>query len=186
MCRGEIPQTPMEAIQARGSSAARRANWSRLVTSLLCTLAVSLLVFSKLFGLGLVSGDSMHPTFEERDLVLFARMGGCGRNDVVILQAEGPLINKYVKRVVGLPGDTVDINASGNVTVNGVAPGEDYAFGITVDNGGQSYPLVLKEGEFFVLGDNREHSRDSREFGAISTEQIKGKVIAVLRTVDNP
>ena len=82
---------------------------------------------------------------------------------------------RYVKRVIGIPGDEINIE-SGNVYVNGEKLNEDYIKGETYGRE-ISFPLTVGEGELFVLGDNREVSKDSRDFGTIKIEQVEGRAI---------
>lgn len=83
---------------------------------------------------------------------------------------------RYVKRIIGVPGDTIDIK-DGFVYVNGEKLDETYVNGVTEEKNNLSYPLTLEENTLFVLGDNREHSVDSRDFGPINYDQLDGKVI---------
>src|SRR5690606_29445136 len=77
---------------------------------------------------------------------------------------------RMVKRVIGIPGDEVDIRG-GKVYVNGIELEEGYVKGITFQRE-QPMPVKLKENEYFVMGDNREVSKDSRTFGAVDRSQI--------------
>lgn len=80
-----------------------------------------------------------------------------------------------IKRVVGVPGDTIDIK-DGSVYINGnLEEGYDFS-GMTYENSDFSYPIVIPENKVFVLGDNRQNSLDSRGLGLIDYAQIKGKV----------
>lgn len=83
---------------------------------------------------------------------------------------------EYVKRVIGVPGDIIDID-EGQVFVNGAKLIETYLEkGITTENtGGMNFPYTVKEGEYFVLGDNRGNSADSRYWGTVPEENIIGK-----------
>jgi signal peptidase I len=82
---------------------------------------------------------------------------------------------RMVKRVIGIPGDDVDIY-EGKVYVNGKELDEKYTKGVTFQRE-QPMPVRLKENEYFVLGDNREVSKDSRTFGTIDRSQIEGKAV---------
>ena len=178
--------TPTQVLQEKGRRLARINSWKRLAASLACTIACTLLLFGLIFGIAVVHGSSMNPAFRENDLALFFRVGhyisgGYSAGDVIILQADARGLRKYVKRVVGVPGDTVDIGPEGLVLINGGPLEELYTKGFTRRKE-LELPLRLGPGEYFVLGDNRENSNDSRNFGAVTAQQIEGKVIAVLRT----
>jgi signal peptidase I len=80
---------------------------------------------------------------------------------------------RYVKRVIGIPGDEVNIEY-GNVYVNGEKLDETYIKGETYSRG-IKFPLIVGEDELFVLGDNREVSQDSRDFGTIKINQVEGR-----------
>ncbi|MBU5425607.1 signal peptidase I [Tissierella pigra] len=83
---------------------------------------------------------------------------------------------KYIiKRVIGVPGDIIDIK-DGDVYLNGHKLEEDYIKGNTFAREDLGYPLTIPEDKVFVLGDNREHSLDSRDLGLIDYSQVKGKV----------
>lgn len=82
---------------------------------------------------------------------------------------------RLVKRVIGLPGDEVDIR-DGGVYVNGERLDEEYVKGVTYVRE-EKFPLTVPPGQYLVLGDNREVSRDSRSFGTIERKQIEGKAL---------
>ena len=97
------------------------------------------------------------------------------QGDIVALkQPDG---TEYVKRVIAVAGDTVNIQG-GEVYVNGEKVEIKDAIGATERKDGEvTYPLTVGDKEVFVLGDNREVSKDSREFGLLKTDDIKGKII---------
>ena len=181
------PLTPTQVLQGRRNAFLRRDGWWRMAANLVCTAAITVLVFTALLGLGFVRGNSMRPAYQENDLILFLRVGGYHRGDVVILQEESALrkesmyAHKLIKRIVGLPGDTVDLDGEGRVLVNGALLEEPYAAGLTRKKEELAYPVTLGADEYFVLGDNREHSSDSRSFGKIKAKQIDGRVIGMAR-----
>ena len=100
------------------------------------------------------------------------------RFDVVICHYPGRGNTNFVKRIVGMPGDTVEIK-DGHLIVNGVTYTEKFLHERPVENFG---PYVVPEGRYFVMGDNRNNSNDSRrsEVGPLDREYIIGKVDAVL------
>lgn len=131
------------------------------------------------FTLTRVAGDSMETTLETGDVALVTEFDYLksppARLDVVQVEFPGR-DGKYLKRVIGLPGETVDI-ISGVVHINGTALDEPYAR-LSDDD----YHIVLGEDEYFVLGDNRPESYDSREedIGAVSADAFLGRVRAVV------
>jgi signal peptidase I len=120
-----------------------------------------------------VSGASMAPTFYSGDVLWTNKLAtDYERYDVVVARIDGGAV---VKRVIGLPGEDVMIK-DGNVFINGVVlAGEPD--GVTAHGGIAQDGVVLAGDEYFLLGDNRAESTDSRFFGAVDAEQIKGKVV---------
>lgn len=129
----------------------------------------------------IVEGQSMDPAFSDRDYLITEKVSYHFRNptrgEVIIFHPpEDPNIN-YIKRVVGLPGDNIQIK-DGGVFINGQRLIEPYLSsneGTLVPNQTQS-TLTLNTDQFFVLGDNRNHSRDSRELGPIPRANIVSHV----------
>lgn len=96
------------------------------------------------------------------------------RGDIVVIHGpESPL--RLVKRVVGLPGDVIDVR-DGAVYLNGMKYVEPYVKGLTL-SGTMSFPYTVAPKQLFVMGDNREHSEDSRAIGPIAFSSIEGKVV---------
>ena len=139
------------------------------------------LLFRFVIGFSLVGGDSMVPTLRDGTFVVYSRMGkNYQPGDVVALRV--PSGDYYIKRVIAVGGDTVDI-LDGVVYVNGQALQEDYVRGITQEETGAIiYPYTVRDGNVFVLGDNRPVSMDSRTFGEVNIRQIKGKIIWAFKT----
>ena len=127
-----------------------------------------------------VNGASMEPNYHDGDSV-FMRKQTCfiSYGDVVILEGEyknGEHL--LIKRVVGCPGDTIEISDSGDVFRNGELLNEAYIMEkITSENRGNFFSVVLGDDEYFVMGDNRNNSWDSRMIGPIKKEKIEGIVI---------
>ena len=129
-----------------------------------------------LFGTSRVQGNSMYPTLADGNIIVFQRvLNSYKANDIVVYnRGDG---QQYVKRIVAVEGDYVDIDdATGRLLVNGVPADEPYANGETFRGERVRYPVLLKEGEYFCLGDNRRNSRDSRDYGVIEEDMISGKV----------
>ena len=164
------------------------SNWKKNLVlylhDVICYLIVIVVLFLLFFRVVIVSGTSMNMTLYNGDYLLllsntFYRDPENG--DVVVISKksfdDGAPI---VKRVIATAGQTVDIDfETGIVYVNGVALEEDYVYTPTNTRGTVVFPLTVPEGCIFVMGDNRNGSRDSRyaEIGLIDNREILGKAI---------
>lgn len=120
-----------------------------------------------------VSGDSMEPTLKDGDVVLILESGiTIQRDDIVVAKTD---FGDVIKRVVGIPGDGILVK-DGVVYVNGVAEGVGRA-PVTLEAGVAGSTYVVPEGCYFLMGDNRGNSRDSRDYGAVSRSSVRGKVV---------
>ncbi len=124
----------------------------------------------------------MENTLHDHDVLLVDKfsygLADPKRFDVVVFTPEETNPKQlYVKRVIGLPGETVQVIGD-TIFINDEALDEDYGNSMIVYQGIAAIPIVLGEDEYFVLGDNRCLSKDSRysEIGSVSRSQIKGKV----------
>lgn len=123
-----------------------------------------------------VDGESMEPSFEEPQRLLVIKavywFGDPQRGDVVIFHSKTRSDENLIKRVIGLPGETVEIK-DGTVYIYDEPLEEPYIAELPDSD----YPSIeVPEGEYFVMGDNRNHSNDSRSWGALPGENIIGKV----------
>ena len=126
-----------------------------------------------------VTGDSMEPGLREGNLILTRKTDHLKTGDICGFYYNNELL---LKRVIGVPGDMVDIDAEGNVSVNGQILNEPYVLQKALGKSDVSFPLLVPEDCYFVMGDNREVSIDSRSsiIGCANQEQIEGKVILKL------
>lgn len=149
-----------------------------LLVGVVVIVVVFYLLLQFVFGISRVDGKSMYPTLEDSQTVLFSRLNTSYEvGDVVCVKM--PSGELYVKRIVAATGDVVDIQ-DGKLYINGEAVSESYAQGNTYEEDGLiTYPYEIGENKYFVLGDNREESVDSRSFGAVVKEQILGTLIGV-------
>ena len=154
------------------------------VQALVCSVLTVVLVFT--FGIRLigVDGHSMVPTLQAGDRLLVTTSllsGDYEYGDIVIIQkgafAGGEPI---VKRVIATGGQTVDIDfETGAVYVDGTLLEEDYINELTFVEEGTEFPLTVPEGSIFVMGDNRNHSSDSRDasLGTVDTRYVIGRAV---------
>lgn len=175
--------SPRAILEQKQRVLSRRRFVIGLLFKMAATGAVVYLLFGVVLGVGLVLGDSMRPALYAGDVVIFRRTAAAARGDIVMIRPPDGGAD-YIKRVAGQPGDTVSLDRqSGELRINGrVCGGADAdVLGRTLPAGDVRYPIRLGPDEYFVLGDNREHSRDSRHYGAIRRREIDGRVVAVIR-----
>ncbi len=115
-----------------------------------------------------VNGTSMYPTLEGNEIMLLNKLASIDRFDIVVLKLDGDNDN-LIKRIIGLPGETVEIKDN-KIYINDEELDDPYGYGVTYNID----PVTLGEDEYYILGDNRIVSLDSRVFGKISRSEIKG------------
>ena len=120
-----------------------------------------------------VDGPSMQPTYYTKDFLILWRHGDIKRNDIIAFDSNNPTHDDYIKRVIAIEGDHLVISNS-VVTVNGEVIEEPYIKESTFKG---EVDMVISENCVFVMGDNRNDSRDSRVMGEINLDDVIGKVI---------
>lgn len=153
-----------------------KLGWLRDSLFFLAAIAVFVIVFRFVIGLSVVGGRSMDPTLKDGDVVMYFRMTrSYHAGDIVAMRV--PSGEFYIKRVAATGGETVDIY-DGKLFVDGEEAEDENANGSTEEEtGAVIYPYDVRDGNVFVLGDNRTVSKDSRAFGEVNLRQIKGKVV---------
>nr|WP_325296993.1 signal peptidase I [uncultured Dysosmobacter sp.] len=153
------------------------------VQALVCSVLTVVLVFTFVIRLIGVEGHSMVPTLQNGDrlLVLNSMLYDDYKyGDIVVLRKAEFLDEPIVKRVIATAGQTVDIDfKTGSVYVDGALLKEDYINELTFLDEGTEFPLTVPEDCVFVLGDNRNHSSDSRDFrlGTVDIRYVIGKAV---------
>ena len=156
----------------------KKYGWFLQLRDFAIILAALFVLFNVFVGVSRVSGHSMDPTLTDGQTVFFTRVNFAYDRDQVVF-ARMPSGSNYVKRIVAIPGDVVDLR-DGILYVNGEPELTTKAVGTTLPQEGiVEYPYTVPEDCFFLVGDNREGSVDSRSFGALPTSSIRGKLIFV-------
>ena len=148
--------------------------------SLIWVLLALVLISSFFVRISGVSGDSMFPTLHNGDRILVQLLGydSPQRGDIVVIMAPHYDDARLVKRIIAMEGDTIEVVDGGLVMVDGEEVIEGYINEQSFMQGTMCYPFVVPEGCVFVMGDNRNHSADSRsvEIGPLKVDDIIGKV----------
>ncbi len=176
-----VPSPPMvEQLEEELKRTAYQKRFRRMVRSTVSTLivvaAVAVLISNLLLPILRIYGSSMTPALTDGDIVAAVRSGSYERGDVIAFYYNNKIL---VKRVVGLPGEWVDIDADGNVSINGEPLDEPYLEEKAPGECDIELPYQVSDGRYFVMGDHRSVSSDSRssEVGCVPEEQIIGKLI---------
>lgn len=145
------------------------------VSVLLVVAAVAVLITTLFLPILQISGDSMSPTLEHNEIVVLLKTKKFERGDLIGFYYQGKIL---LKRVIALPEDEVAIDADGNVYVNGELLEEPYVTEKGLGDCDLEFPYKVPGTSYFVLGDRRSNSVDSRNsvVGAISRDDIIGKV----------
>ncbi len=128
-----------------------------------------------------VSGQSMEPTLQDGDSLLVDklsyRFSDPDRFDIIIFPYQYEEETYFIKRVIGLPGERVRIDYDGSIFINDIPLSEAYGAEVILDPGRAEKDVILGEDEYFVMGDNRNHSMDSRDpsVGNINKKDMLGK-----------
>lgn len=142
--------------------------------------AAVFLINTFVFQRTLVDGMSMYPTLEDGDNLIADKISyrfvDPERFDIIVFPYKQEERTYYIKRIIGMPGETIQIT-DGNIYINGEVLEEDYGLEPIMDGGRAEEPITLGEDEYFVMGDNRNNSKDSRDesVGAIHREDIVGR-----------
>ena len=187
----EAEQSPNSTEQKQQKQTSWQQNAVLYLHDLVYLLAAIMLVFILLFRIVIVDGTSMNQTLLHGDYLLLMSntfYRNVQHGDIVVISKDSfddgePI----VKRVIATEGQTVDIDFSaGIVYVDGIALDEPYTNTPTNTEGGMHFPLTVAEGCVFVMGDNRNRSRDSRypEIGLVDEREILGKAIFLIMPGD--
>ena len=190
MEKEEQKQEVFEETEKETTGRKKKEKKSMPIALQLVLLVGMVVVLRNVMGTVLVKGSSMEPNFNHGDLVFINKLstsvGSPDYGDVVICKLEeGSGYENIIKRVIGLPGDEIDIVENEDdedvydLYVNGEYIEEDFLGEPMMTDGNIEYPFEVPENSYFVMGDNRNESLDSRResVGAIHKDDLMGKVV---------
>lgn len=160
-----------------------RGRYKRLlrgtVSTVLVVIAAAVLISNLLLPILRIYGSSMSPTLVNGNIVTALRGGSYERGDIVAFYYNDKIL---VKRIVGLPGEVIDMDEDGSVSVDGEPLDEPYLDEKALGECDIELPYQVPEGRYFVMGDNRSVSSDSRssQVGCVAEERIIGELIFTL------
>ncbi|MBE7032387.1 MAG: signal peptidase I [Ruminococcaceae bacterium] len=192
----DVDESAVEtALEGEIVEAAPKYDWKKevreWVQAILIAVVVAFLLKSYVLTLAKVQGESMEPTLQNADRLYVNKIAYTPqKGDVVIFEPASDPGRPYIKRVIATAGDTLYIDFStGDVYVNGEIIDEPYineptrlmgsyiSLMMITENFSKEKPLVIEEGYFFAMGDNRNYSKDSREIGPIPVDELIGHAI---------
>lgn len=148
-----------------------------LKENLLFTILLLIIIIIRIFFYSpiRVNGSSMYPTLQDKEFMILNKIGlqkGINRFDIVVVESNGKYI---IKRVIGLPGESI-MYSDNKLYINGKVIEDNYSKSETEN----FENVILKDNEYFVMGDNRKVSKDSRVIGPVNIKNIKGKTNLVI------
>jgi len=154
----------------------KKNEWFEWIKAILLAVLIALILKAFVFTTSIVEGESMEPTLEDGERVIFNKIvyiiGEPERGDIVFIHR--PTKN-YVKRIIGLPGETIEVN-HGELFINGKSHSQAFLNEDAKYLTGNIGPLTIPEDSYFVMGDNRAISKDSRNgLGLIEENEIVGR-----------
>lgn len=177
-----MESTQPEIQPITGSETTKKPDgWKQFVIDIIETIVLAIVLY---FGINTLSarvrvdGLSMKPTLQNGEYILVSRVtyktGEPQRGDIIVFSFPMDENQDLIKRVIGLPGETVSVH-DGRVLIDGAALNEPYIANPPIYNG----EWIVDEGQLFVLGDNRNDSKDSHQWGLLPMDHVIGKALVI-------
>ena len=179
--RPDIPST--DQLKRELSRLRQKSRFYRMLRSTIASLvviaAIAVIISTMLMPVLRVTGTSMTPTLRNDEVILCSKLPDIKRGDIIAFYYNNKVL---LKRVIGLPGDVIDMDANGIVSRNGDPLDEPYVSETAVGECDIEMPCQVPENRLFVMGDHRAVSIDSRStsVGCIAEENVIGRVFAVV------
>ena len=176
----DVTLPTIQQLEAELNREKNRSRYRKMLRStvsiLIVAAAVAVLISNLLMPVLRIYGISMEPALINGNVVIAVRDGTFDRGDVIAFYYNNKIL---VKRVVGLPGEWVDIDKNGNVSIDGERLEESYLDEKALGECDIDFPYQVPDGRYFVMGDHRSVSSDSRnsEVGCAAEEQIVGRLV---------
>jgi signal peptidase I len=177
----ETPAETQDGVVEVQEVVEEKINWGRFGLDIVETLVLAVILFLAINAMSArvrVDGFSMRPTLEDGEFVLVSKMsyyfGAVQRGDIIVFHFPMNPEEELIKRVIGLPGDSVSVHA-GIVSVNGQVLTEPYIDSVPAYSG----DWKVSDGQLFVLGDNRNNSNDSKDWGLLPFDKVVGKAVLI-------
>ncbi|MBO5478001.1 MAG: signal peptidase I [Clostridia bacterium] len=172
-------ETTQDIIIARKVKAFEKREIKKLFIKIIEICLVIWIIFFVIYGIKVQKNQDMFPSIREGDILLYLRVGlDLNSGDIIIFNKEG---KSYTSRIVAMPGDVVDISENGELIINGNVQQEEIFFDTYKIGEDRTYPYQVEEDSYFVLGDYRTESVDSRIFGTVYKDEIDGEVFNFYR-----
>lgn len=177
---GADNQLTSKLVSAELKRERNKLRFKRLLKStvygLVIVAAIAALIATLVLPVIQISGDSMDPTLKNGDIVVLVKTTKLERGDLCAFYHSNKIL---IKRVIGLPGDEITLDGDGNVFINGYALEEPYVSERGLGECDIEFPYTVPENQYFVMGDHRESSIDSRSsvIGCVAYDVIMGKIL---------
>lgn len=165
-------------IKKRLYSAQDREGYLSLLRRIIILVLIIWLIFSHVFFISQIQGNNMFPAVKDGDLIVgFRLQQSYVKDDIIAFNQDEKIL---IGRVIAIEGDVVNMDDTGTLLVNGTTQTGEIMYP-TYAKPKQSYPYLVEENQVFVLADYRTRAEDSRDFGAISLDNVEAKIITLLR-----